>query len=212
MKDDPHDERIPIVAAWNQYVRDRNRDELLMAATTDPDERNALQYVLWRAIGASDWELANSLHERGVVIREDEHNNPVCDVISWFGDVPDAIDWIVRHGASVDRRGINEWTALHAACRAGFSGAVRVLVKHGADVNANTVIDGGWTPLMEACVAGNREIVEFLLDHGADPNVRNTYEGGTARDIAAKNGHHELTHFLDQWSSPRAKWRRSREK
>jgi hypothetical protein len=212
MNDDTYDDRIPIVAAWNQYVKDRNRDELLLAATTDPNERDALFFVLWCAIETSDWEHADTLASRGVRVPDDDNNKPLLDVISSFGDAPDATEWLIKHGARVDVRGVNEWTALHAACRAGYEGIVRVLVAHGADVNTNTVIDGGWTPLMQACAVGNRKLVELLLDHGADPSVRNTYEGGTARDIAAKHGHHELAALLDQWSSPRARWRRARGK
>lgn len=51
---------------------------------------------------------------------------------------------------------------------------VRVLVKHGAEVNKRKTGDG-CTALMFAAAKGHDEIVRFLLSHHADVNTRNRY-------------------------------------
>jgi len=55
--------------------------------------------------------------------------------------------------------------------------AVRILLAHGADVNASN--DVGDSPLMIALADGNKPVVRCLLEHGADVNLHNIY-GGTA--------------------------------
>ena len=50
-----------------------------------------------------------------------------------------------------------------------YRNCVKVLHKHGADVNKATT--DGWTPLMVACLDGNKDIVEFLLESGANVNA-----------------------------------------
>ncbi len=63
-------------------------------------------------------------------------------------------------------------SALHFSPerQADFIGIVRLLVEHGADVNALATDDYGHdrTPLSYACEIGNVELVTFLLDHGAN--------------------------------------------
>jgi len=49
------------------------------------------------------------------------------------------------------------------------SAMARLLLDHGADVNASA--EEGWTPLMLACKAGNLQIATLLLDRGAKLNT-----------------------------------------
>lgn len=92
---------------------------------------------------------------------------------------------------------------LHRAASLGLTGAVKSLLKYGADPTAvdgqgetalhkavrqgrhetiemlvgesdvNTHDNEGMTPLHYACMAGDKEIVRLLLVHGADPWIRN---------------------------------------
>ena len=89
--------------------------------------------------------------------------------------------------------------------RGGFTGAlletafladlntVRLLLDHGADVNAFDT--NGRTPLMYAAVSDrlSKEVVQLLIDHGADINAKSRHTlssdaGLTALDIAMSHG------------------------
>jgi hypothetical protein len=198
----------PFCVAWEQYLKDRDKERLLATAPVPADKPSGHQFLLWMSIGVGDWELASRLEARQVSLWDcDEGPGLIYQAVEDFGDSLsiDAVKWLVDHGALIDdhRRNANDWTALHLACRSGYLGAVSALVINGADLNLPTGIDGGWTPLMEACAAGSKAVVEFLLEHGADPGVTNSYEAGKARDIAAKKGNPEIAALLDSWTNSR---------
>src|SRR6201999_2205937 len=56
---------------------------------------------------------------------------------------------------------------LMAAARTGNVAAIKVLVDHGADVNARETLRGT-TPLMWAADEGHAAAIQFLIDHKAD--------------------------------------------
>ena len=58
-----------------------------------------------------------------------------------------------------------------AASRTGNVEAMKVLLDHGADVNAKETLRGT-TPLMWAADEGHAAAVQFLIEHGADINAR----------------------------------------
>ena len=63
-------------------------------------------------------------------------------------------------------------TALHLAPQRGQSDMVRLLLNHGANIEAAS--EGGWTPLLIAAKAGYADVVEALLgaDNPANVNAR----------------------------------------
>ena len=76
------------------------------------------------------------------------------------------------------------WTALHHAA-AGFRlTAGEVLLKHNANVNAQS--KNGETPLHFAVRNRNQEFTTLLLDHGADPNLQDN-NGETPLDFVRKS-------------------------
>jgi hypothetical protein len=93
------------------------------------------------------------------------------------GDIAQ-LEKLLAEGANPDQRvGVNGWTPLMHAIHKGQKESVRVLVQHGADVNAKTQNRG--TALIEAAGYGYADIVATLLKAGADPDVRDK-DGYTA--------------------------------
>jgi ankyrin repeat protein len=77
---------------------------------------------------------------------------------------------LLAHGADVDSP--NGW-ALQTAAAQGHINIVKLLLEHGANVNARISEDHfpQGTALQAACEAGFGEIVNLLLEHHADPNL-----------------------------------------
>jgi ankyrin repeat protein len=79
---------------------------------------------------------------------------------------------------------------LHDMAFTGDAAKARLLLDHGAEINA---IDDEYqsTPLGYAAHWGQREIVALLLDHGADPHAAGA-AWATPRAWARKKGHREI--------------------
>ena len=93
---------------------------------------------------------------------------------------------------------------LGLACFFGHAEAARVLLEHGADVNALSKNEHIQTAAIHAAAASNEqgsgestryELVTLVLDHGADPNLR---QGGGFRaiDAARQNGDTRVEELL----------------
>ncbi|TDZ16636.1 Ankyrin-1 [Colletotrichum orbiculare MAFF 240422] len=78
--------------------------------------------------------------------------------------------YMLRNGASVNARTVENITPLIASVEAGNLKIVKVLLDHGADPNISGA--GGGTPLMIAANNGRRDLVEVLLASGANPNAQ----------------------------------------
>jgi hypothetical protein len=61
-------------------------------------------------------------------------------------------------------------TALHYAARDGKHGVASLLLKQGADSEAQTVV--GYTPLHYAAMAGSYYALAVLLQHGANKHAK----------------------------------------
>jgi hypothetical protein len=79
-------------------------------------------------------------------------------------DEETSLNFYINTGADIHHRcGANQETYLHLACRRRRLTAVRVLIAHGADVNARDLY--GATPLLRAVAAKALDIVQFLLSN-----------------------------------------------
>ena len=78
-------------------------------------------------------------------------------------------------------------TPLHRAADNGHIEVVRILLDHGAYINAQDAL--GCTPLHLATMKDDAEIVELLLDKGADVNVKDNH------DLTASD--HALGHIAE---------------
>jgi len=79
-------------------------------------------------------------------------------------DRHDVLDALISAGAPVNAHGINDWTPTHMAAAREDIEALKILIKHGADLTVRTNIDHYATPLEEAEILGKTKSVSFLQD------------------------------------------------
>ncbi len=92
-------------------------------------------------------------------------------------------------------RASDDFTPLHYAAFFGGPEAARLLLEHGADVDAYADNELGVHPLNSAVAAGAKETVELLLNASADPNAP-TRSGHSPLDVALANGDDEIAELL----------------
>ena len=101
--------------------------------------------------------------------------------------------WLVEHlidnrSMDVNTRGGRYVTPLHAALNKGHLDIARLLIEHGANVNAQD--DEASSPLRMALYFRQFDVVPPLLRKGADANVRlNRHSESTPLHIASCSGH-----------------------
>ncbi|KAH0564198.1 ankyrin repeat domain-containing protein 39-like isoform X1 [Cotesia glomerata] len=93
---------------------------------------------------------------------------------------------LLAKGASASEEDSAGYTALHYAARAGHYDVCKLLLEHGARVNAITRC-GRATPLHRAASRGNEDVVRLLCKFGADLNIQDA-DGYTALHRAALAG------------------------
>jgi ankyrin repeat protein len=108
----------------------------------------------------------------------------------------DAVRALLNNGAQASARSTNALhnTALHAAAAGRAAGAAKLLIDHGAAVNATQ--HGGWAPLHAAAQNGDSEFARLLLDAGADVNVR-AENHQRPLDLALTKGQQAMVDFLE---------------
>ncbi len=90
-------------------------------------------------------------------------------------------------------RGGCRGTALHSASFAGHLQIVRLLLRHGVDVDIRDYADR--TPLRFASESGHCDVVQYLIDHGADVNSQ-CAKHVTPLNWAAHGGHIDIVRVL----------------
>ncbi len=77
-------------------------------------------------------------------------------------DKYEIFELLLQYGASVNARGINDWTPAHMAAAHDDIKALELLIRYGADLSIRTRIDDYATPLEEARVLKSTRAIEFL--------------------------------------------------
>jgi len=85
-------------------------------------------------------------------------------------------------------------TPLHSAAAAKKVAIARLLIAHGANVNAAQT-ESGFTPLHEAAANGDIEFARLLLEHGANINAE-MKDGKTPLAFALSHNQTEMVAFL----------------
>ena len=85
-------------------------------------------------------------------------------------------------------------TPLHNAALGGNAEVVKLLLDHGAQMDARDQ-ESGATPLAYAASLGRAEVVDLLLARGADAVIKNT-RGQTPLELAEENNQKEISELL----------------
>ena len=166
-------------AAIAQLLADQRNDlDIYEASATGRSER--VKELLQR-----DPSLANAFAADGF--------QPL-GLAAFFGH-PEAAQVLLEHGAAVNVASRNSFNVmpLHSAIANRNQAISRMLIEHGADVNARQQED--FTPLMEAAQNGDLETAKLLLQHGADPKPA-AAKGQSALGLAEQAGHTEMVELL----------------
>lgn len=110
---------------------------------------------------------------------------------------------LLSAGARLDPKDRSGWTALTLACAfngPGFAGCARLLLEHGADIDA--LNEHEETALQRACNSGNLECVRMCLAHGAAINHR-CRDRRTPLIDAAERGHLAICKLLSSHGADR---------
>ena len=104
----------------------------------------------------------------------------------------------LRDPSTINSCSKDGFTALHFACFFGQPESARLLIEHGASVNAVAANPTQVMPLHSAASARNLEAARILLEHGAPVNARQ--QGGWVPiHAAAQNGDRPMVELLLQY-------------
>lgn len=108
----------------------------------------------------------------------------------------DTVEALLAAGADVNAtsRESMKVTPLQSAAAAREVAIARVLIAHGANVNARDG-ESKFTPLHEAAATGQIDLATLLLDQGADVNARMS-DGKTPLGFALERNQTEMAAFL----------------
>ena len=87
--------------------------------------------------------------------------------------------------------GFSDETPLYNAACLGRLAIAKMLLAHGANVNA-TSTRLKWTPLHVASSRGEFEVARLLLQHGANPDAKDQ-EGNAPVDVCYVRSHREMS-------------------
>ena len=106
------------------------------------------------------WMLS---HGVDLAFRDEEGYTPLHSAMERRDvDRHEVIELLLRAGAAVNLKGVNDWTPAHMAAARDDVEALKLLVRHGADLTIRTDIDDYATPLEEARLLGKREAARYL--------------------------------------------------
>jgi uncharacterized protein len=102
---------------------------------------------------------------------------------------------LLLKGAKVNQASRNEikMAPLHGAVSSGLVDIARILLEHGAKVNARQ--GAGYTPLHQAAYNGQLEMVELLVHHGAELEAH-LPNGKTPLNLALEKSHQEVAELI----------------
>jgi ankyrin repeat protein len=185
-------------------ARDANGVSLLMhsiyrgrrdLADLIADKKKALDIFEAASLGRLDL-LKEYVGDASAINSRSSDGFTALHFVCFFGQ-PAAARLLIESGAAVDAVAANptQVMPLHSAASARNLEAARLLLEHGAPVNARQ--QAGWVPIHAAAQNGDRAMVELLLKHSADPKLAND-DGKTAAMVAREKKHEEIAALLEE--------------
>eukprot|EP01124_Arcella_intermedia_P017909 TRINITY_DN24892_c0_g1_i1.p1 TRINITY_DN24892_c0_g1~~TRINITY_DN24892_c0_g1_i1.p1 ORF type:complete len:444 (+),score=112.93 TRINITY_DN24892_c0_g1_i1:20-1351(+) len=125
-----------------------------------------------------------------------------------INDDPELIEFLLSKGAQLEMKDNGGYTPLHYAANFGSLECCKILLQHGADLEAKTIdtiyyisnipiySGGGRTPLMVAVTKNEGEVVRYLLGVGAEPCDVRDFDGRSAYDLACRDSKMRMPHVL----------------
>jgi ankyrin repeat protein len=158
----------------------------LLAKGFDPNRQNPVggEPALVLALREGSMRVFQVLLDHpGIQLEAPAANGNTALMMAAFKRNRPAAEALVARGAAVNRPG---WTPLHYAAASGDEDIARLLIKHGAKVDAlSPPASGAYTPLMMAAREGHSDMAAFLTSQGANPKLTNT-EGLNAAQLAER--------------------------
>lgn len=166
-------------------------------------QNNLLQTPLWLAIYEQQLDVVEMLIRSGAdITAADRNGNTPLHVASEYG-LDEFLDFLLRNAGramicrclSVPNYGGQ--TCLHLAADGMHLSAIRLLLRHGVDLNEEEKVHG-MTILHKAAKSGNKILLEYILNlQGLDLSPV-TYAGDTPILLAYLEGHADIVSLLKQ--------------
>ncbi|CUM65677.1 uncharacterized protein PRCAT00003325001 [Priceomyces carsonii] len=155
----------PRIKRGKKLVRKKSRDHVSKTIDSMSD-------------GSAEPENLPSLDQRKITrkpyrLKRDSSGRSLLQRACEKGNLKEIRSYIER-GADVNEHDFCGFTCLHEAALQGHTDVVRLLIKYGANVNAQADEAGDLeTPLIDASENKHLETVKLLLENGANPNIFN---------------------------------------
>ena len=209
---------------WAVYYKDLELVQMLLAEGADPDIANDYGATpMTVASGHGDFEIMKALVDAGGDIESpNAEGQTLLMAVARTGNT-DTASLLLDKGANVNAmESWGEQTALMWASSQKQPAMTRLLIEHGADVDArsrdhdwprwitseprNKPLDpGGYTPLLYAAREGCIDCVRALLDGGADINKTDLW-GETPLLMATLNMHYDTAALLIERGADIKRW------
>ncbi len=179
-------------------LRDTNQATPLMWAVYRSDLKMVKLLIKKRA----DVSLKGWILFKDSVSRFDFIYGSCLAIAAGEGKIDQLKYFIRKHKIPVDDREVllndfteDGWTALHWASVKGNNRSVKYLLRHGANINAISVIDYNQSPLLFAIDFNQIETAKLLIKKGADVNQKDLF-GVAPLTYALEIQNKELVKYL----------------
>jgi len=153
--------------------KDAVRSLLKQKADVNAAHGDGATALHWAAYN-DDLEMVKILLDAGANVKAATREGAITPIFMACtnGDGP-MIEALLRAGAEAKSVKSNGTTALMTAAASGSAEAVKILIEHGADINAKEAVYGQ-TALMFAAALNRDSVIKVLMEHGAEANVATT--------------------------------------